>query len=412
MPSGLNNRSDNSDAILGQILAGVKKLPGNALGAPVDLVNSALNVAKAAYGYAGSKIGILSADQMPKIIDNPVGGSQSINAAFGMDKSTGTADDITQLLGGFISPENGAMAAGKLGLALKSVILPAALIHDSTTITAAQKLIDAGKADKVYDITGIFPGHESPAPFDQRNPQAYNPNPPLKTVLPDNGATLKSVGGVLRNNYSESSLSAQSSKTYLPSDFSGKLSDVLIHPDLFSAMPELADINVRSQSQIGAGFYASDNTIRMGPASSDQDFTSVLLHETQHAIQHTSGFLTGGNPGMFLRDKDAFNTAILAAQSDALSTPSPINQARFGILKDASAKAYEYYMNIGGEQEARIAQQQFTTGNYSVSPEKTLQNLNAGGEKTIVDPSSVPKIDDDPAVRQIIDYYTNPQSGP
>lgn len=397
MPSGLNNRSDPSDAILAQILAGVKKLPGNALGAPVDLVNSALNVAKAAYGYAGSKVGILGADDLPKLIENPIGGSHSINAAFGIGDSTGTADDITQLMGGFISPESGALAAGKLGLALKSVILPAALIHDSSTVAAAGKLLSSGAdADKIYKITGIFPGAEADAP--------------LKAVLPDTNAKL-APGSVLRQSQNIPSWAAgnnvPSPKVYLPSDFSGKLSDVLDHPDLFAAMPELADINVRSQPQVGAGFYGSDNIIRMGPASSDQDFTSVLLHETQHAIQHASGFLTGGSPGMFLRDKGAFNQSIVAAQSDALTTPSPINQARFGILKDASAKAYDNYMNIGGEQEARIVQQQFTSGNYNVSPGKTMQNLNAGGDKTITDPSSAPKVDDDPAVRQIIDYYTN-----
>lgn len=410
MPSGLSGRSDNSDAILGQILAGVKKLPGNALGAPVDLVNSALNVAKAAYGYAGSKVGILGADDLPALISDPIGGSASINKQFGIGDSTGTADDVTQMLGGFISPESGALAAGKVGLALKSVILPAALIHDSTTITAAQKLIDGGKADKVYDITGIFQG-------DSRDPGQTL----LKTVLPDTTASL-APGSVLRKVSSSAPGSGwsmiDSDKTYLPSDFSGKLSDVLQHPDLFKAMPELADVNIRSQPTQGGAFTASDNTISVGPQSNDTDFMSTLLHETQHAIQYRSGFLTGGNPGMFLRDKGAFNQAAVNAdeisRGDNGDSFSSINQAKQDskVLAGVKSQAYENYMNIGGEQEARIVQQQFTSGNYSVSPGKTLEQLNAGGDTTIKDPLAAPKLDDDPAVRQIIDYYTNPQSGP
>ena len=51
-------------------------LVGGILGMPVDLVNLALNAGRAGVGYAGHKMGLLSADQMPEIVERPVGGSE------------------------------------------------------------------------------------------------------------------------------------------------------------------------------------------------------------------------------------------------------------------------------------------------------------------------------------------------
>lgn len=48
------------------------------LGAPVDLMNLGLNSARAAYGYAGNKLGLLAPSQMPEIVEKPVGGSEWI----------------------------------------------------------------------------------------------------------------------------------------------------------------------------------------------------------------------------------------------------------------------------------------------------------------------------------------------
>lgn len=388
MPSGLSNRSDNSDAILTQILAGVKKLPGNALGAPVDLVNSALNVAKAAYGYAGSKVGILGADDLPELIENPIGGSQWINSKFGNGKSTGLADDLTQFAGGFISPENGVLAAGKLGVALKSVILPAALLHDSSTVTAAGRLLSKGvPADRVYDLTGIFPSEDNSG------------GQILKSVLPDSGASLKTIGGVLRN--------SQGNITVSP--LAMNLGDVLDHPDLFKAMPDLANTPIIASGSVGGGsFNTGSKVIKIGDYPDEQSFMSTVLHETQHAIQDRSGFTGGSSPGYFVRNQGALNLATNAAEVDT----SFAGSKNRGILRDAQATAMDNYMNTAGEQEARIVQQQFTSGDYSVSPAATTARLKEGGDIPIHDLAAVPKVDDDPKVKALVDYYNNPQSGP
>tara|TARA_R110000868_G_scaffold16543_6_gene73927 strand:- start:1551 stop:3167 length:1617 start_codon:yes stop_codon:yes gene_type:complete len=51
---------------------------GMTLGAPVDIVNSALNLGLAGYGYLGNKLGLLTPEQMPALNNEPFGGSEWI----------------------------------------------------------------------------------------------------------------------------------------------------------------------------------------------------------------------------------------------------------------------------------------------------------------------------------------------
>ena len=68
-------RSDVGGGVLDAINRGAI---GSTLGAPADMANTLANLAKAGYGFAGHKLGLLSADQMPEVNDNPVGGSEWI----------------------------------------------------------------------------------------------------------------------------------------------------------------------------------------------------------------------------------------------------------------------------------------------------------------------------------------------
>ncbi len=403
MPSGLQGRQERNDAVdegLLQVLTGIKKLPGNALGAPVDLANTVLNIMKAGAGYVGSKTGLLKADQLPQLEDRPVGGSSWINKQFGMDKSTGKVDDITQLVGGFITPGNMATVA-------KATILPALLLKDSSTVSTAARFLEKGaNPDAVYKSSGVFRGLEE--------------NAPLKAVLPDTNATLQPVGGVLRttekNPYYTGPAKLESTSTKLPKDFEGYLPDVLDHPDLFAAMPALKDVKVRAGNSLGEGSYNREtNTITVGPMagtkgetsltgkdiskSSDESFMSVLLHETQHAIQAKSGFTQGGNSGQFLRDQ----SAVRVAQSGAASSG---NKADIDALNKMLDSAHDNYLNIGGELEAQIVQaQRNNPALLKQSPAKLAETQAGGKENIITDPKSAPKLDDDESVRKIIDYY-------
>ncbi len=88
-----------------------------------------------------------------------------------------------------------------------------------------------------------------------------------------------------------------------------KLSEVLDHPELFSAYPALADIPVGPMPMLdimagvkGAFLPGKDHpvgSIRMSGANLE-DFRSTLLHEIQHGVQDIEGFATGGNVGQFL----------------------------------------------------------------------------------------------------------------
>lgn len=356
------------DDLIDQIISGIKKLPGNAMGAPVDLSNTILNIGKAAYGYAGSKTGLLSPGDLPSIDDEPIGGSKSINKFFGLGESKGAVDETVQFLGGLATP-------GNLGFMAKAVVLPAALLHDASTVTAAGKLISAGREDSVYKSTKIFQGLEE--------------NAPLKAVLPDTGASLKSVGGVLRG----------SSGNISVSPLARNLGDVLDHPELFKAVPELADYPIMAMPGGPGGSYNTANDmIKIGEYPTEERFLSTVLHETQHAIQQKFGFTGGGNPGQFLRDQSAVRESYknVPDGSDAQI-----------LLSKTINEANQKYLRIGGELEAQVVQAQHKSGNYSQSPAALAIQQAGGKENIITEPSKVPKLDDDPAVRAVIDFYTN-----
>lgn len=385
--------------ILDQIINGVKSLPGNTIGAPVDLANTLLNLGKAGYGYAGSKLGILSPGDLPDINDDPFGGSKSINKAFGISQSTGPVDDLTQFIGGLATP-------GNIGLAAKAVVLPAFMLHDAQTVGAAGKLIDAGRADQVYAKTRIFQGTEELPKFDLPE-GGTSRGGYLKAVLPDTGASLKSVGGVLRN----------SSGNLEVSPLARNLGDVLDHPELFKAFPGLADIPIINATEKGrGGSYTPRDTknpqglMKVGEYPDEQSMISTLLHETQHGIQDRAGYTFGGSSNMFLRDPNALQSAassirsVLSSDSGFEATEKATNAKN--TIQGVYKKAYDQYLNIGGELEAQTVQAQFTSKNYSQSP-ASLAIQQAGGKENIIqDPSKLPKLDDDEAVRSIVNFYS------
>ncbi len=85
-----------------------------------------------------------------------------------------------------------------------------------------------------------------------------------------------------------------------------KLEEVLEHPTLFEAYPELRRARVEAGiGNIKGGFYISrDGEVRivLGDANSIVDIHSTIIHETQHAVQRVEGFARGGSPGEFTDD--------------------------------------------------------------------------------------------------------------
>lgn len=72
------------------------------------------------------------------------------------------------------------------------------------------------------------------------------------------------------------------------------LYQVLDHPELYDAYPELKEVRVKlNPSQRGASYNNQTNIITLGSKFHDH---GTLMHEVQHAIQEIEGFAKGGAP--------------------------------------------------------------------------------------------------------------------
>jgi hypothetical protein len=143
-----------------------------------------------------------------------------------------------------------------------------------------------------------------------------------------------------------------------------KLGDVLIHPELYKLYPELKNIRMSEQGARGSGSMAMDNSVMtVGRTINEQLFRDVVLHETQHAVQHIERFAPGGNTRQFLSfDPVSVQEKInRARKSGDVSQVDAANRAAVKLNQQLQ-EATNRYMNIPGEQEARFTT---LTGNMS-----------------------------------------------
>lgn len=103
--SFLANPVERANLLRNALDATTRGVVAGTLGAPADLANLAINAGRAGIGYIGHKTGVLSADQMPEIIDNPIGGSEWI----------GQKMQNAGLLSGYRNPTAEAISGGLLG---------------------------------------------------------------------------------------------------------------------------------------------------------------------------------------------------------------------------------------------------------------------------------------------------------
>ena len=154
----------------------------------------------------------------------------------------------------------------------------------------AQKMAEEGAhPDDIWEHTGFFKGADDKWRYE----------------IPDDKAALNE--DKIEQKYK--SLANSKYDSYGVKDPEGpgghKLEDVLHHPELYKAYPELKDINVKpvppmwSLQGIQGGFDDPSNTLYIG-AGSKQRMLSTTLHEIQHAIQAKEGFSLGSNTDMFI----------------------------------------------------------------------------------------------------------------
>lgn len=383
--------------ILDQIITATKKFPGNAVGAPVDVINLILG-AVAGKGTEG-------------LSKQPVGGSAQINKMFGLGESKGTVEDITSLVQSFLSPGGAAKAA------IGGVVVPAQLIKKFSTIKEANKALEAGQtSEAVFNKTGIYK-----VPTDDI----------LRAVVSDEGAKLKPESkSVIRQLSGYQSSVTPGPNVHISTDMFSKekLSDILDHPELYKLIPELQDVPVKGGFLMGEGAaaYTSKGDILMGNQRSEREYLSTLLHEVQHAIQSKYGMTGGGNPGMF-KDSESLKAAdsklsdmISVAKDNLVNAAAKVDKktyyrdAKFEGLPEYKAledleyyktklskvdsKAFEEYLKLGGEAEARYVSNAFKKD----VPTKTLptKEYDVDVAKT-TSPESVIKVDDDPVVKAI-----------
>jgi hypothetical protein len=366
----------------------VKRVPGLIAGAGVDTANLLL--------------GALAGRGLQGLSKKPVGGSESINEAFGLKKSDNTTQNAVEVVLGMMSP--GGMA--------KAVIVPAFAIKKLGDVRKAEKLISSGNVEEAWKQHGIY---KDPA------------DDVLKAVLPDTGAKInpaaEAAGKIERQPPLFKNDLSWIGPTYGPKYGPvGTVQDLLEHPELYNLAPDIGNILVqRDPLRIGgAGYIPAENKIMMGlQRGGDEDFTSILLHELQHALQEQYGMAMGGSPRDFYANKKAFDAALTTLYEAKKATrPDPANpkipesvrniiEAYEDTLLDAQAQATKNYNRLPGEVEARIVQRLYedpaslAQNPLALMNEELLLRYGAGTTRELV-PSALPAVDLAPEVQSIL----------
>ncbi len=217
------------------------------------------------------------------------------------------------------APVAAKMADGTLGsfMGVKSSTI------DKTRLYKAQQMeMDMAHADDIWKETGTFRGpdkrwrQEIPDKDAKLNPEAFN----IKEIPATSGGKSQwDVGGT------EATVSWTPKSRQLDVDKMSKmnlreisdyisaknkdisLEQVLDHPELFKAYPELRGIRVKELpaelAARGVKGQMSGRDLFLAPDLHPDYIRSVTLHEIQHAIQDIEGFAKGGSPRNF-RSKD------------------------------------------------------------------------------------------------------------
>jgi hypothetical protein len=128
--------------------------------------------------------------------------------------------------------------------------------------------------------------------------------------------------------------------------------DVLDHPELLKAYPELGDIKVKVGSGHGGqrgSYNHGKRTITLSESLTPEQARSTLLHELTHGIQAKENFNRGGNPDMFTHQK------LAQELKQKLEIRDVADVVRKGIPNanesEVLAKLENIYKNKGFDQE-------------------------------------------------------------
>lgn len=157
------------------------------------------------------------------------------------------------------------------GTALYSFAGKKAKTADQYSLQAAQEMVDQGAPEEqVRQVTGWHKGADGKWRFE----------------IDDSDASWK-VGDPKQSVRSGRDLT---------------VGQMINHPTLFAAYPELADIPIESlpvTSDRAGAYLPKTNTLQLQPRA-PKEMLSTLLHELQHVIQTREGFAVGGDPSSAL----------------------------------------------------------------------------------------------------------------
>ena len=144
----------------------------------------------------------------------------------------------------------------------------------------------------------------------------------------------------------------------------GRLADYLEHPELYEAVPGIADINVKlgTLPESEKGKYSSKKRmLHFAENTFKNKSMSDIMHEVQHAIQNEEELATGGSRKLAYAAlvSDAYEAVRNTPEFQSLQT----KEERLHYLEEAAAKqasapdietaATNGYVNLGGEKMAR-----------------------------------------------------------
>ena len=144
----------------------------------------------------------------------------------------------------------------------------------------------------------------------------------------------------------------------------GRLADYLEHPELYEAVPGIADINVKlgtlPESEKGS-YSPREQTLHFAKDTFKNKSMSDIMHEVQHAIQNEEELAAGGSRKLAYAAlvSDAYEAVKDTPEFQSLQT----KEERLHYLEEAAAKqagapdietaATNGYVNLGGEKMAR-----------------------------------------------------------
>lgn len=263
-------------------------------------------------------------DVADKLAGDTVVFGEKDNSARLFEKMTGikSTNSISEIGAGILNPIGAAAGAAK------AVIIPAKVLKAQSEITAAERALASGiDPKKVWKDHGVY-----------RSPG----NGELLTVIPDSAAEL--INTAIKSNDNGVAL-----KDLF---YSGKLGDVLEHPEFAKQFPDLMESTRVQSSPTSRGSFTPThtkmragnqqevvpNTVRLGSFRDADEMLSTTLHETQHLLQREFGMPRGGSPDEFFANPDLFNTVRVTSKKFQKDLSAEFNKLFADVPQLAGAK--------------------------------------------------------------------------